>query len=164
MSSSLRKPLIIVSLIAIIGIAIAGLFLTQHTQKPAVVTKTGCVTQNLAVGSNSSCVLYAKTMVDYIETAGLNECSFTGGQVVPLNNDYDTATAQQIKVVQTWINCYNKQEGSTQTIAENGSVNSTTWMVLCSYGFSFPKQSHSTTSPYHYQTISAGQDAGCETE
>lgn len=159
-----RLVVILIVCFIVIGLMIAGVVAFRHHQTAPVVTKKGCVTQSLSVGSNGTCVADVKAMIDYIETSGLNECPFTNGDVIPVNDTYDEATLQQVKVVQTWINCYNKQEGSTQSIAVSGSVDNTTWLVLCSYGYRFPKQSQSTTSVYHAAAIQAGQAAGCETD
>lgn len=146
----------------ILAVAVAGiLYSRRHATKPAS-TRSGCVTQTQTIGSSGSCVADVQNMINYIETSGLNECPFVNGKTLTVTGTYDTKTSQQVKVVQTWTNCYNKQEGSNQTVAVTGNVDVSTWTMLCSYGYKFAKQSQSSTSPYRTAAINAGKAAGCQ--
>jgi len=144
----------------IILAVIAGLLLHAHHPSKAP-PQTGCVAQRFTVGSSGACVRDIQTMVNYMETAGLSECPFTDGKPLNINGTYDGTTKQQVQSVQTWINCYNKQEGSNTSIPTDGTIGSSTWPQLCSYAYRFPSQSNSSTSPYCAEAIAAGKNAGC---
>lgn len=145
--------------IVILSLATGVHLLTHH---PAPITnKSGCTSQEFSLGSSGNCVEDIQTMVDYMETAGLNECPFTDTAALPIKGTYNTYTAQQVSSVQTWVQCYSKQEGARSNVAVSGKVNEATWHLLCSYAYHFPSQSNSSTSPYFQKTIAAGKDAGC---
>lgn len=148
---------LILSLILVIG---ASFILDHHPKK--VAKRTGCIAQQLSSESSGMCVRDVQTMVDYIETAGLSECPFTNGKPLDIDGIYDRTTEQQVESVQAWMNCYNKQEGSTNaSIPTNGIVNSLLWSQLCTYAYRFPLQSSSNTSPYRQAAITAGKNADC---
>ncbi len=101
-------------------------------------------------------------MVNFLETDALSECPFTNAQRVTENGTFDGETTQQVKSVQSWLNCYNKQEGATAPLTANGVVAPATWSQVCNYAYRFPKQSRSNTSPYAADSITAGKAAGCD--
>jgi hypothetical protein len=100
-------------------------------------------------------------MVDYMQTGGLTECTFNGGNLLTIDGTFDAATKSQVQVVEKWENCYNKQEGSSVTIDTSGIVNTAAWSELCTYAYHYPLQSNSTVSSYRQKSLAAGKDAGC---
>jgi hypothetical protein len=96
-----------------------------------------------------------------METDGLTQCPFVGAKSLDINGVYNASTAIQVKTVQTWENCYNKQEGDPTRISADGSVENTTWYELCTYGYQYPKQSNQSTSSYFKVSLVAGKSAGC---
>lgn len=134
--------------------------ITLH-HKAFQATKYGCTTQQFAVGSSGKCVKDIQTMVDYMETAGLNECPFEGTKILTITGAYNKETANQVRSVQQWIHCYSAQEESQTNVSVNGKVDAATWQLLCSFGFRFPSQSNSSTSSYRQSALSAGKNAGC---
>jgi hypothetical protein len=100
-------------------------------------------------------------MVNFVETDDLTQCPFVGAQILQSSGIYDAATASQVKVIQNWFNCYNRQEGDKSTISANGNVGESTWSELCTYAYQFPKGSGSSVSPYLKASIIAGKNAGC---
>lgn len=120
-----------------------------------------CINKTIQQGASGNCVADVQTMINFLETDNLNECSFKGGESLTVNSNYDTLTAQQVEVVQNWLNCYNKQEGAPSNITTNGIVNPSTWSDICTYAYVYPKQAGQSSSPYYKESISAGKDAGC---
>ncbi len=152
-------------LIAII-VAVGVVFNLVHKRSAnlapqTAVSGTGCVTKQLAIGSTGSCVSDVQTMVNYMETAGLIQCPFPGASQIPINGTFDTATQAQVKVVQSWVNCYNKEEGVTKVIVADGTVGPTTWPEICTYAYKFPKLAGQNPSQFYKQAVAAGEDAGC---
>jgi hypothetical protein len=96
-----------------------------------------------------------------METDGLNQCPFTGSSILSINGSYDTNTQDQVKVVQTWLNCYNKQEGQPIVDTANGIVGTSTWSGLCTYAYQYPSQANQSSSQYLKASIAAGKNAGC---
>jgi hypothetical protein len=119
------------------------------------------VARQFAPGSSGACVSDIQTMVNFMETDGLTECPFTGAKTLAITGMYDTTTQYQVKTVQTWNNCYNKQEGSSSVIAANGIVGTSTWSELCTYAYQYQKQVAESTSPYLKASVAAGKNAGC---
>lgn len=148
-------------LICLAGFAIFYLSVL-HRNSTTVITPRGCTSTNLSQGSSGICVKDAQTMVDFIETDGLNECVFTNGMPLAVDGSYNAATAQQVKSVQTWVNCYNHQEGITQTVPTNGTIDKTTWVALCTYGYQYPTQNSASSSPYTKAATTAGNNADCK--
>lgn len=143
-------------------ILLAGLLIFKHS--PATTNKTSsklCINQQLAIGSSGKCVSDAQTMIDFMESDGLNQCPFIGANPLTINGNYDSVTIAQVKVVQTWLNCYNHQEGQTATFPVNGDITSSTWSGLCTYAYQYPSQSNQSSSSYLNQSIAAGKNAGC---
>lgn len=150
---------IIVAAVVVLA-AIDGYLLARpHAQRQS--TTASCLSEQLRAGSTGNCVKDAQTMVDFVETDSLNECPFAGGKTIQPSGTYDAATAAQIKVVQTWLNCYNKQEGGNDMLPTDGVISHATWAALCTYGYQYPHQSQTGSSPYFRQTIAAGKNAGC---
>ncbi len=155
------KWLLYLAILVVLTTAVLVFIQSRHTNTTAT-NKTGCVTQSFAEGSSSACVSDAKNMINYIENSGLNECPFDGGKILHISDSYDTATTQQVTVIQKWTNCYNKQERSNERLSVDGKIDSATWNTLCSYGFTFADRSQSSTSTYRTAAITAGKNAGCE--
>jgi hypothetical protein len=148
----------------VIILVVIAIFAFKHktaTTRTAGATTTGCRAQTFTTGSSGACVKDIQTMTNYMETAALTECPFTGGQTLPISGDYDSTTAAQVKVVQTWASCYYRQEGMSLAIASNGIVDNNTWTELCDFAYSSPKNSHASTSPYTQASIAAGKNAHC---
>jgi hypothetical protein len=153
------EAITVVIVLIVVGVI---LLVSHHSTSPTkTVAGTGCSSQQFSVGSSGACVQDIQTMVNFMETDDLTECPFIGGKSIPMNGTFDTDTEQQVTVVQTWENCYNKQEDLPATLTANGIVNAQTWTELCSYGYTFPKQSTTSPSPYFKSTLTAGQNAGC---
>jgi hypothetical protein len=153
------EALIVVIVIIAVG---ALLFATHHSSnKVTPLASSGCASEVFSVGSSGNCVQDIQTMVDYMETDDLTECPFTGGQVLPVDGSFDASTKQQVQVVQTWQNCYNKQEDLPAAQIVNGSVGTQTWSELCTFSYTYPKQAASSPSAYFKSTVTAGKNAGC---
>jgi hypothetical protein len=152
---------------AIILILVIGTILFIMNKNHSSTTPTpiahysGCIAEQLNVGTTGSCVGDAQTMVDYMQTGGLTECPFSGGSLLPITGNFDETTKAQVQVVEKWENCYNKQEGSSVTISTSGIINTTAWSELCTYAYHYPLQSNSTVSSYRQKSLVAGKDAGC---
>jgi peptidoglycan hydrolase-like protein with peptidoglycan-binding domain len=135
------------------------------TRQAAAPTKQGggdtCTSKQFTLGSSGNCVDDIQTMVNFMETDGLTQCPFTGSSTLSVNGSYDTNTQSQVKVVQSWLNCYNQQEGEAGTSSVNGVVGTSTWSGLCTYAFQYPSQANQSTSPYLKLSIAAGKNAGC---
>ena len=160
-----KKILIWIIISALVIILIITVMLVVFTKpkkvSPAVTKSTACAGQNYVAGSTGPCVSDIQTMVNFIETDGLNECSFKGNQLLTINGNFDQPTVDQVKVVQNWLNCYNKQEGAPGYINPNGMVGSSTWSGLCTYAYYYPKQAGQSNSSYFKATLAAGKTAGC---
>lgn len=158
-----KTAIFIAVLVVILVIGIVGFLLIHKKPHPAAMStvKTGCVSQQYTVGSSGSCVSDIQNLVNFIETNGLTECVFNGGQRLTVSGTYDTTTQTQVAVLQEWENCYNHQEGSPVTIGTSGNVNTATWSELCTYGYEYPSKSGSTISPYRQAGLAAGKAAGC---
>ena len=159
MSSKIKITLWGLSMLVII-LLIIGSLVISHSPSSSI-SHSGCVAKQFNVGSSGQCVQDIQTMVNYMETAGLNECPFASAKILSVSGNYDQATAQQITSVQNWERCYSKQEGSQSNILATGIVNTQTWHLLCSYAYLFPSKSKSYTSPYRQESIAAGKNAGC---
>jgi hypothetical protein len=133
----------------------------RHKSAKTAAALTGCVTRTLAQGSSGSCVKDVQTFVNFVETDDLSECPFTGGKTINESGMFDSSTARQVAIVQTWLNCYNRQEGEAAVVNSNGIVAPATWSQLCNYAYRFPSQSSSRVSPYAKASIAAGKNAGC---
>ena len=156
-----RKIVIIgASLMLVVAFLAVGIGTLKHRPSQALVA-SGCTARQFDVGSSGTCVNDIQTMINYMETSGLNECPFVGAQRLPINGTYDSATKVQVSTVQTWINCYSKQEGSQTSVSVTGKVDSATWHLFCSYAYQFPSQSNSSVSPFRQASIAAGKNAGC---
>jgi hypothetical protein len=161
-----RKSIIIAyGVTVIILVIVVGVLLAVSNHKTQVATSTnaitGCRAKTLTVGNTGSCVKDIQIMTNYIETAGLTECTFAGKQMLPISGSYDSITQTQVKVVQTWANCYYKQEGMSLAISQTGNVDASTWNELCNLAYTSPKLSNASTSPYTQASITAGKDAHC---
>jgi hypothetical protein len=153
---------------SVLGLIIVGLavvayaaLITRPKAAPVVTSSTGCVATDYSLGSSGTCVSDIQTMVDFIETDNLPGCSFAGGSLLPISGSYDADTASQVKAVQSWANCYAKEEGGSSNITENGIVNANTWSELCSYGYHLPSQATNSSSSYLKASLTAGKNAGC---
>jgi hypothetical protein len=143
---------------------IAGILIITHkhsSNSKTVVYANGCVAEEFSEQSSGLCVKDIQTMVDFMETDSLNECVFIGAESVGISGIYNAPTKQQVQTVQTWANCYNKQEGEPGIINVNGAVGPATWSELCTYAYKYPYQTNSSTSPYFKESIIAGKNAGC---
>jgi hypothetical protein len=159
-----RAPWLAVCIVVLVLIIGGVLLLIRHNSKPnmtPVAQSNSCISRQLSIGSSGNCVRDVQTMVNFLETDGLTECAFIGAQQLSVSGTFDAATQQQIKTVQTWINCYNKQEGNPLNTPANGTVGTATWSGICTYAYLYPKQSGQGPSPYLKASIAAGKDAGC---
>jgi hypothetical protein len=147
--------LLIVALLIVIAIV------RHSSARTSPVASNICVSKQLSLGSTGACVSDAQTMVDFMESDGLTQCPFTGASVLNINGTYDSSTEKQVEVVQTWLNCYNKQEGEPTNVLANGILSTTTWQALCTYAYIYPSSSNQSSSSYLQQSIVAGQNAGC---
>lgn len=147
-------------LILAVGVTII-ILLTKRTSPLQLTSGNSCKNQQLSVGSLGSCVSDLQTMVDFMETDGLNQCPFTGSSVLATDGSYDASTEEQVKVVQTWFDCYSEQEGLPATVIANGTTTTSTWSELCIYAYSYPSKSGSSPSSYLKSSIAAGKNAGC---
>jgi hypothetical protein len=148
----------------VIIVVIASILILHHKPTTPTTTSnaiTGCRALTLTSGDTGNCVKDIQIMTNYMETAALTECPFTGGQTLPINGTYDSATAAQVKVVQNWASCYYRQEGMSLSITASGTVDNNTWTELCDFAYSSPKNSHASTSPYTQASIAAGKNAHC---
>lgn len=160
-----RRLKYVLILVLILIVALTGTYLLhqnrQQSAKNQVSIRTGCIAQTFNVGASGSCVRDIQTMVNFIETDGMTECPFIGSQQLTLNGNYDNLTKNQIQVIQQWENCYNKQEGSTLIVNDNGIVSTPTWSELCTYAYLYPSRSGSSVSSYRQASLAAGKDANC---
>lgn len=168
--NTLRKAAMPIGFVVLVLLAVGVVYSLVHKKAASTSARTtsgavagsGCVARQFTVGSTGNCVSDIQTMVNYIETAGLIECPFPGAAQNPASGTYDAATQTQVKIVQSWVNCYNKEEGVTTAINADGNVGASTWPELCTYGYKFPALAKQSTSPYFQQTLAAGKDAGCQ--
>ncbi len=154
---------IVITTVLIVILLVAGYVTISHFRDNLTDNspKDTCTTRQFSIGSTGNCVSDIQTMVNFIETDDLTQCSFTGAQQVPITGTYNNATATQVSVVQTWMNCYGSEEGSATRISINGIVNPAVWPDLCTYGYQFPKGVGQSTSPYLHSSLLAGKNAGC---
>jgi hypothetical protein len=162
----------IVVILAVVGLVVVGFvgyrLLTANkgtsydmSSSSSANAKSGCVAQSLQVGASGHCVSDVQNLVNLMETGGLIQCPFPRAARLTVNGAYDSATQTQVAAVQSWVNCYNKEEGNTATIPTDGKVDPATWSQMCVYGYRLPKQAGQSTSPYYKDAQAAGQDAGC---
>jgi hypothetical protein len=151
------------ALVCLIIVAAIGAYFYKHHRQSTTntVVLTGCRAQSFSIGSSGPCVKDIQTMTDYMETAGLTECPFNKGKVIPVNGIYNSVTVTQVKAVQTWANCYYSQEGMNSSVSTNGKVDNGTWIELCDYAYSSPKESGNALSSLTSASIAAGVDAQC---
>lgn len=162
MKNSRKITQFVIGLLIFGVIVLVGGLAAKHFSSPTKkLPNNACINQPLRPSSGGNCVSDAQTMVDFMESDGLNQCPFIGANPLAINGSFDANTAQQVKVVQTWLNCYNHQEGQTATIPVNGDITSPTWSSLCTYAYQYPSQSNQSSSPYLKQSIAAGKNAGC---
>jgi hypothetical protein len=155
-----------ISLVVAAVLAIATLIFILIVHKRVISSKDSsetavssyCVGKAFTPGSSGRCVSDIQTIINYMEHSGLTECPFVGGTALTINGTYDTATTLQVKAVQTWANCYAKQEGFTSHVPQTGIVGKATWGELCTYGYTDPVHSSAAEAG---TTITAGKDAGC---
>jgi hypothetical protein len=156
-----KKIILIIILLVVIIAGGIGLFSINKSKNSTV--SNGCISQTSKVASMGHCVSDLQTMVNFMETDSLNQCPFNGSIQVPISGVYDGITEQQVRVIQTWVNCYNKQENNGENITVNGQVDPSTWSALCTYAYIYPNQSQQSNSPFLKQSLAAGKDAGCKT-
>lgn len=156
-----KKSYLLLVIIVIVAISITIFFINRRSNQTKQTTQSTCTSKQFSLGSSGDCISDIQTMVDFIESDSLTQCPFPGAKALSINGSYDENTQTQVKVIQTWLNCYNKQEGSPVTINVDGSVGTTTWPELCTYAYLFPKQSNESTSPYFKPSLVAGKRAGC---
>jgi hypothetical protein len=146
--------------VLLIAAAISFFFLhrTHKVQKSIAKLNGYCVGTTLNSSSSGHCVSDAQTIINYMENSGLTQCEFVNSAKLTVDGTYDTATATQVKSIQTWANCYAAQEGFTSNVKETGSVDRPTWGELCTYGYTDPMHSAASGAG---DAIAAGKDAGC---
>ncbi|HUD10145.1 MAG TPA: hypothetical protein VMR28_00555 [Candidatus Saccharimonadales bacterium] len=132
-----------------------------HKTQPMAVDKSACTAQQFSVGSSGVCVKDIQTMANFIQTDGLTVCSLQGGHTLSISGQYDTATQNQVKLIQNWAQCYTHEEGSKATIPTNGIVAVNAWPVFCDYAYQFATHNPNSASPYTKATQQAGMNAGC---
>src|SRR5580692_9744945 len=91
-----NKVIVFSVCVLVIIVVVVGIFvLNRPKASPPTTTAssaTGCRAQTFTVGASGTCVKDIQTMTDYMETADLTECPFTGGQTLPITGTYDSAT------------------------------------------------------------------------
>ncbi len=152
--------------LGIVVIVLAAGFLILHKSPANNMTTVhasanSCISKQFSLGASGNCVKDIQSMVYFLETDDLSECSFAGAKQSEVTGNFDAATKTQVEVAQTWLNCYAKQEDSSIRVDTAGIVNTSTWSELCTYAYQYPKQSGQSSSRYYKQTILAGEDAGC---
>jgi hypothetical protein len=147
-------------IIVIVGVCLA-FFKSQAATGSVSRINNGCIGKHFGSGSSGTCVSDIQTMVNFTETDNLNQCPFTGSKPLDINGSYEASTQAQVRVIQTWFNCYNKQEGQPIVIGVTGIVNKPTWSDLCTYAYQYPSQNSQSSSPYRKSSIAAGKNAGC---
>lgn len=169
-SSNLNKSpkrSILIRLVMLIGLVLFAtgiiILLQNHSKKSIsqASNPNACINKVFVLGDSDNCVSDAQTMVNFLETDNLNECSFKGAETLDVSGNFDSATKAQIITVQNWLNCYNKQEGAPASITANGNINPDTWSAICTYAYIYPKQAGQSSSPYYKAAQIAGKDAGC---
>ena len=159
----MNKNIKFIGLGIIILAVIAGAFyfINNNSSKKTIAAQNTCTSKEFAPASSGNCVSDIQTMVNFMQTNQLNQCPFSGGASLSINGNYDDSTTAQVKVVQSWLNCYNKQEGAPVINTVNGTVDAATWTGLCTYAYQYPSHNNQSPSPYLKQTLIAGKDAGC---
>jgi hypothetical protein len=150
-----------VVLIVVVAVGVFIFFGRKSVTPSKQVGSNSCIAKQFALGSSGNCVSDIQTMINFMETDGLTQCPFTGSSTLSVSQSYDVSTENQVKVVQSWLNCYNQQEGESGSSAANGTVGPSTWSELCTYAFQYPSQATQSTSPYLKSSIAAGKNAGC---
>lgn len=148
-------------LVAVVILAAVLVFTRQAAAPTKPAGGDSCTAKQFAPGSSGNCVSDIQTMINFMETDGLTQCPFTGSSSLSVSGSYDASTQNQVKVVQSWLNCYNRQEGESGSVSVNGVVGSATWSGLCTYAFQYPSQANQSVSPYLKLSIAAGKNAGC---
>lgn len=146
----------------LVAVACVGLFYHKHTTAKTATHNAEmskyCIGQNFSTGSSGNCVSDIQTLTNYMEHSGLTECTFDGGATLTVSGNYDQTTADQVKTVQKWSQCYATQEGFKSNVNQTGSVDRPTWGELCTFGYTDPSQSKAADAA---ASIAAGNDAGC---
>jgi hypothetical protein len=158
-----RTHYIILAVVVVIALAAGGYVLQRHHTQSASshAAKNSCNAKQFGPGSSGSCVSDIQTMVNFMETDELTECPFAGAQTLSPSGSYDKTTQAEVKVVQTWLNCYDREEGTPKTLSANGTVGSATWYELCTFAYEYPQRANSSPSPYWQAAQVAGKNAGC---
>jgi hypothetical protein len=157
-----KKWMSIATIAVVVLLTGAVLFFHKHTAAKAAANTNEiskyCVGQNFTAGSSGFCVTDIQILANYMEHSGLSECPFNDSSVMTVTGTYDQTTADHIKSIQKWSECYAAQEGFKSNVQQTGSVDQPTWGELCTFGYTDPKQrsaSDATTA------IAAGNNAGC---
>ena len=153
-----------VMIIGLIIFAAAIIFIIKDDSKKSISQVSApntCINSTIQVGSSGQCVSDLQTMANFLETDNLNECAFNGKQILNVDGSFDAITQSQVKVLQNWLICYNKQEGAPNNITASGIVNTATWGDICTYAYIYPKEAGQSSSPYYKASIVAGKNAGC---
>lgn len=122
-----------------------------------------CVGQTFSSGNSGHCVKDIQVLAGYMY-AHLHElpsCKFTVPSVaysVKTTGSYDSTDEGVVSVMQSWAQCYAKQEGFTTNVKTTGKVDKQTWGELCTYAYTDPLHSHTVDAT---DSIAAGKDAGC---
>lgn len=151
-------PLVIIAVV--VGIIVV---VSNHKSSSAVdvAASTNCLGKQFSVGSSGTCVQDIQTMINFIETDGLTQCPFVDAATLPMTDYYDSQVATQVKTVQDWVTCYDKEEGVKPPQFKNGVVTQPLWTELCTYAYLYPSQNSNTKSSYRTQALAAGKHAGC---
>jgi hypothetical protein len=163
--------IVVIAVLAVLGLAVVSfaVFKMLPANKSTAGTAgtaskaagTGCVTQTLVPGSSGHCVSDIQNLINFMETGGLTQCPFPQAARLTVSGTYDTATQTQVAAVQSWVNCYNKEEGNSAALSTSGTTDPATWSQLCVYGYRLPGQAGQSQSPYFQAAQAAGKDAGC---
>ena len=158
-----------VVVLAVVGVLVVGFIgyrlLSANKGSTSATTsssaKTGCVAQTVKVSDSGHCVSDVQNLVNMMETSSLPNCPFPNVARLTVSGTYDSATQTQVSAAQTWVNCYNKEEGNSSTLPTDGTTDPATWSQLCVYGYRLPGQAGQSSSPYFSAAQASGKDAGC---
>lgn len=159
----------VATIAALIIVAVAVTLLFHHkqtaTQSPKQTANLSnyCVGQTFAAGDSGHCVQDIQVLAGYIH-AHMNllpSCDYATSSTannIQTTGTYDSSDTGVVSNLQSWAQCYAKQEGFTTNVSTSGKVDKQTWGELCTYGYSDPIHSHVTGAN---DSIAAGKDAGC---
>ncbi len=156
-----------IAVLMIIAATITLLLRHNHTisqsAKQSANLSSYCVGQTFAAGGTGHCVQDIQVLASYMQSH-MNElpsCKIevsTTAYAIKITGTYDYSDKGVVSMLQSWAQCYAKQEGFTTNVKTSGNVDKPTWGELCAYGYTDPTRSHVTGAS---DSIAAGKDASC---